>query len=183
MRPAILALFLFASACDQTVTFTVTQSGETTVERGLELQCRLAALNIGRFSDISFEDTQEFENQGVTKEDVKSAHLIDLKMRVKDPAGQDLSYLSRVAFHVESPGQSKALVAEQDSFPDNVDTVTFRMTGTELAPYVTAESMSITSEVTANGCPDTDQTLEVTAVFEVEATVQGLQKAARMATP
>jgi hypothetical protein len=174
-RLPCLVLTLFAS-CSPAVTFDVTQTGEALAARGTFLQCKLAALDIGQFSDIQFDDTQEFENQGVEREDVESVHLTDLKMRVKSPEGKDMSYLSRVTFFAEADGVERVQVGDQTSFPAGAGTVSFTLSGAELKPYVVAPSMRITTEVSADGCPSEDQTLEITAVFQFEATARGITK-------
>lgn len=168
------AVLFMASSCEVPLSFEVLQRGQTQVQRcplGVEV---LSSLGFSDLAEMDFENTQEFANQGVTKEDVTSVRLRSARVTIAMPAESDFSYLDRLAFYAEAEGLPRVLIAEATSFPEGEATIDFRALDVELQPYVVAEHMSITTEVDSNGCPRTDQTVDVEVKFEVRATVNGL---------
>ncbi|WP_257452738.1 hypothetical protein [Archangium lipolyticum] len=102
---------------------------------------------IGSFTSIDFDQNQDFQNQGVTKEQVSSAKLRSLQLKILTPADQDFSFLDSLEFYAKA-GDREVLVAQKKNIaslglkaPNPV--LEMDLTGAELQPFLTAPSMSI----------------------------------------
>ncbi|PTL82091.1 hypothetical protein [Vitiosangium sp. GDMCC 1.1324] len=130
-------------------TFTAEVKGETTVPAapggiGTLLEAFPA---IGSFSSLDFDQNQDFQNQGVTKEQVSSAKLQSLQLKVLAPADQDFSFLDTVEFYAKT-GDREVLVASKHNIaslglkaPNPV--LALDLEDVDLQPFITAPSMSI----------------------------------------
>ena len=103
--------------------------------------------SIGSFSSLDFDQNQDFQNQGVTKEQVSSARLQALSLKILSPADQDFSFLDTLEFYAKT-GDQEVLVASKRNIsslglkaPNPV--LVLDVTGEELQPFITAPSMSI----------------------------------------
>jgi hypothetical protein len=102
---------------------------------------------IGSFASLDFDQNQDFQNQGVTKEQVSSARLKSLQLKVLSPADQDFSFLDSLEFYAKA-GDREVLVAQKKNIaslglkaPNPV--LDMDLMGAELQPFLTAPSMSI----------------------------------------
>ncbi|HYO58979.1 hypothetical protein [Archangium sp.] len=102
---------------------------------------------IGSFSSLDFNQNQDFQNQGVTKEQVSSAKLKSLQLKVLSPTDQDFSFLDTLEFYAKA-GDREVLVASKRNIsalglkaPNPV--LDMDLTDAELQPFITAPSMSI----------------------------------------
>jgi len=163
MAAAVLA----AAGCG--ATFDVTQKSSTTVPGGGLLQ-NLASGAFGDFTSLDLSSSQEFKNQGVSKDQVDSVKIKRFSLAVTSPPDGTLEFLDRIAFSVTADGQTTRRVAHKDSIPDAARTVDLDLDGVELAPYVTAPKMSLTTDSTAHA-PSRDTVLEATVVFTVEPNI------------
>jgi hypothetical protein len=142
--PALIAL----TACGANV-FPVEVTGESTI-RGDPTPLvpdLLGAFNIGSFSNIDFNQTQEFQNQGVTKDQVESVKTDYIQLKIVSPDTQDFSFLESLQFFAQV-GDQEVLVAEKmgidqlDLRPPN-PVLELDVTDAELQPFVVAPAMSI----------------------------------------
>lgn len=163
------------AACGGGVAFTVTKSSLATVEPCDQGQVN--DLGFRDFDDVKVRSSAEWNNSGINPEDVDSVTIDRLRMRVKSPSDSDLAYLTHVVFYAEAPNQPKVKIAERNGFPSGTRDIDFDVSGVELKPYVTADSMRISSEMTAAGCPAKEQTIETTITFSVDTSKQGVQHA------
>src|SRR3954452_18376606 len=69
---------------------------------------------VGSFSSIDFNQNQDFQNQGVTKEQVSSAKLKSLQLKVLSPPDQDFSFLDSLEFYAKA-GDQEVLVASKQN--------------------------------------------------------------------
>ncbi len=131
-------------------TFVAEVKGETTVPAAPSGIFTLleAFPAIGSFSSLDFNQNQDFQNQGVTKEQVASAKLKSLRLKVLSPADQDFSFLDTLEFYAKA-GDQEVLVASKRNIsslglkaPNPV--LVLDVTDAELQPFITAPSMSIT---------------------------------------
>lgn len=102
---------------------------------------------IGSFTSLDFDQNQDFQNQGVTKEQVSSAKLKSLQLKILSPADQDFSFLDSLEFYAKA-GDREVLVAQKKNIaslglkaPNPV--LNMDLMGAELQPFLTAPSMSI----------------------------------------
>lgn len=174
VRGLALLLFTLQAGCGTSVYFEAESTGSTTVE-GSPFSSVLSAFpGMSSFSNMAVSDSQEFKNQGVTKEDVKSVKLKRLTLKVTTPTDADFAWLSSIKFYAEVDGK-KELIAKKDG----VDGLGLRapnpqfdldLLDTELKPYVVAPSMAITTEASGR-LPPKDTTIEATVRFGVDAVV------------
>lgn len=157
--------------CSEVLQFPVETSAQTSIE-GDPLGGLLGTIGFPDLATFDISETDEFENQGVNKEDIESVTLTSLSLKVVSPEGQDLSFFESIEFYVESGGLEKVRIAHLESFPEGVSEVQFLIDDVELRDYVAAESMAVTTDVTASA-PAQDTTLEAHIAFEVVATPQG----------
>ncbi|MBX5482996.1 MAG: hypothetical protein IRZ16_14315 [Myxococcaceae bacterium] len=183
MSPHRVSLFCAAglvavalSACNPNV-FPVEVQGETTIPGDPSPIPGLlnAFPGIGSFANIDFNQTQEFQNQGVTKDQVRSVHVDHVQIRILSPETQDFSFLENLQFFASAADQ-ELLVAEKFGIdklglkaPNPVLELDVKK-DVDLAPFVTAEKMSII--VRGKGrMPPQETRLEATVGVNVEVTI------------
>src|SRR5215211_460427 len=144
LTPAALALV----ACEPNV-FPVEVKGESTIQGDPSpIPGLLTAFQpIGSFTNIDFNQSQEFKNQGITKEQVKSVRPDYVRLKILTPDEQDFSFLDWIQFFARA-GDNEVLVAEKHDIgqlglraPNPILNLDVRQV--ELQPFVTAPSMSI----------------------------------------
>lgn len=173
----LCALLLVLQGCQQTIHFDTEAKGTATIE-GNALNATLGTFpGIAAFSNIDFASTQDFRNNGVTAEDVKSVRLTRAVIRVISPSDADFDWLSSLRFSVEANGQPKRVVA----FKENIQQLglnppfpefELELADLELQPYVVAPAMAITTEGTGR-TPPQDVKIEAVFTFGVDAFVSG----------
>jgi hypothetical protein len=147
--PRLFPVFALLLAACSAPTFTAEVKGEATVP-GSTLGGLLDVFPaIGSFASLDFNENQDFKNQGVTKDQVRSATLKHVRLQILAPAEQDFSFLDRLEFYARAGNQQEVLVAERQDIaslglkaPNPV--LEMSLKGVELQPYITAPSMSLT---------------------------------------
>src|SRR5579883_1452944 len=162
------------SACHPTLTFDATVQGSSTVP-GSPLGSVLPTVpDFSGLTNFNFSQTQDFQNQGVTSQDVDSVKMKSLTLQLTSPNNEDFSWLDSLTFSAAAGNQTDViatksginqlgLAAPNPSFAMDVASV-------ELKPYVTAPSMAITANGTGNAPPQ-DTTIQATVVVTVVANV------------
>jgi hypothetical protein len=140
--------FLVLAGCSP-LRFTAEVTGETTVPAsplGVPSAVLEAFPAIGSFTSLDFDQNQDFKNQGVTKEQVASAKLQALQLRILAPPDQDFSFLDSLEFFARA-GDREVLVASRHHIsslglraPNPV--LKMLLEDVELQPFITAPSMS-----------------------------------------
>lgn len=94
--------------------FTAEVKGETTVSADpTGISTLLEAFPaVGSFSSLDFNQNQDFQNQGVTKEQVSSAKLKSVQLKILAPPDQDFSFLDTLEFKAKA-GDREVLVASK----------------------------------------------------------------------
>lgn len=165
-----LALGLF-TGCSNVDNFDVPVDAQATIPASTIIDQLLDPISFGALESIDF--TQELKNQGVTKSDVDSVHMQSFSLSVTAPAGQTFDFVDSVAFSVETEGQPKSLVAKIDAVPKGatkIDLVVER--NLELAPYVVAPSMRMTTSVQGKR-PMQQTNIAAHLVFDLDVNVTG----------
>ncbi len=182
LRPlALLTALVLAAGCDSVKldTFTITRTGSADIPGGPGLPVLSSVLSLGGLNDMKFSDSQEFKNQGVKPSDVDSVTLSKLRLDVTKPAsGQDLTFFKSVKFYAEGKDPAGAalprvLLASGGPFTAGQNGVDLTLTHVELKPYLTAPSMSITSDVDGQP-PKQDSTVRATISLRVDVDVSGV---------
>lgn len=162
--PVLAAALLAAPGCH--ATFDVKVSSKSTVPGGGLFQTLLPN-GFGDFTSLDLSQTSDFKNAGVAKGDVESVKLTALKLTVAAPPDGTLEFIDDISFFVEADGLPRVKVAEAHGIPNDAKTVALTMTGVEIAAYVTAPKLSLTTEATAHA-PKSDTQLQADAVFTVD---------------
>jgi len=161
-----------AASCVPTVEFDVPVSADTSVQGGGVLGGLLSALpGFDGFTSMDLSDSRQFSANDTRKDQVTSAKLTQLEMTVTAPAGGNFDFLDKIAFTAKADGVDDAEVAHKD-VPNGVNNFLCDIDGAELAPFVKADSMTLTTDVTAHQ-PEDDTTVHVDANFHIVAEVVG----------
>jgi hypothetical protein len=174
IRPVLPGLCLAALTACSGITFPVEVKGDTTLPGDPSpLPGLLDAFPaIGNFTHLDFDNAQEFKNQGVTKDQVESVKVQSIRLTIVSPDDQDYAFLDTLEVYAQA-GERQVLVAERSGIhalglkaPHPV--LELQVKDVELAPYVTAPSMSLS--VRGKGrLPAQDTRLEATVRLQVTA--------------
>lgn len=165
-----LALGMLAG-CSNADNFDVPVDAKATIPAATILDQLLDPLSFGGLENIDF--TQELKNQGVTKADVDSVHLTSFSLAITAPAGQTFDFMDSVSFSVETEGQPKALVASLKSVPKGSTKIELTVeSSVELAPYVVAPSMRMTTSVQGKR-PMQETQIAAHLVFDIDVNITG----------
>ena len=159
---AAVGAFL-TSAC----TFNVHVSAQATVQgSGVPLVGNLLPIDFPGFSGLDLSQTEQFKNQGVSKNQVQSVKLTSAKLTITAPAGGTFDFLNDLEFDVGASNLPTKAIAGLSSIPQGATELTLTVDDVELAPYVTAASMNITTQ--AHGTPpQQDTTISAALNFAV----------------
>jgi hypothetical protein len=165
-----LGLGLLAS-CNNIDNFDVDVDAEATIPAASIIDELLGTLSFNALESIDL--TQELKNQGVTKDEVDAVHLKSFSLTITAPPGQTFDFIESISFFVETEGKPKALVAKLDAVPTGKTTIDLTPeTALDLAPYVVAPSMRMTTSVKGKR-PKEQTTVAAHVVFDVDVNVPG----------
>lgn len=167
---APLAMAL-VTGCGGIDNFDVPIDAKATIPAGTVLDQLLDPLSFGGLESIDL--SQDLKNQGVAKSDVDSVQLQTFSLSISAPAGQTFDFMDSVSFFVETEGQPKALVAKLDPVPQGAAKIDLGVeSGLELAPYVIAPSMRMTTSVVGKR-PMEQTTIAAHLVLDIDVNVTG----------
>jgi hypothetical protein len=123
--------------------------GETTVPAGPPGVITLlnAFPAIASFAGLDFNQSQDFKNQGVSKDEVSSVRVRSVELRLLSPSEADFSFLDTLEFYAKAGDQEVRFARKQDisrlglQAPNPV--LRLEVEDAELQPFVAAPSMSI----------------------------------------
>ena len=123
--------------------------GETTVPAGPPGNSTVlnAFPAIASFAGLDFNQSQDFKNQGITKEEVSSVQARSVELRLLGPADADFGFLDTLEFFAKAGDQEARFARKQDisrlglQAPNPV--LEMDVEDEELQPFVAAPSMSI----------------------------------------
>lgn len=164
VRMLTLASLLLLTGCG--VTFDVPVESSATIKGGGLFSAFLPSA-FADFTSLDLSQSQSFKNAGVGKNDVDSVKLKEAVLEIESPAGATLEFLDALTFYVEADGVPKTKIASKADIPDNATRITLDVEDVELAPYVTAPSMTVTTDTTAHA-PKKDTTIRAKLVFTVD---------------
>jgi hypothetical protein len=128
--------------------FVAEVKGETTVPAGPPGVSSLleAFPSVAGFSGMDFDQNQDFQNQGVSKDQVASAKLKSIQLRILTPTDQDFSFLDTLEFYAKA-GEREVLVAQKRNIASlgikAPNPLELDLMGVELQPFLTAPSMTL----------------------------------------
>jgi hypothetical protein len=163
----VMALAVSLSSCG--LTFDVHADGEAKVPGGGILGSFFALPGLDNFASFDISQTQDFKNQGVSKDHLESVKLKSIVMKVKDPAGGNFNFIDKIQFFAQLPNDdsSKVQIAHKDSVPRDTNQFNLDIDNVELLKYVVAPSMKITTSASGRS-PAQDTTITVNVIFDVD---------------
>jgi hypothetical protein len=167
-----LAAMLSALTCGGLDTFSVEQSGTASIAGAGIAGALLPALSFAGLSDMNISESSEFENQGVTKDDIDSVKIESVTLTIVEPSGGNFDFLDTIELYVEAEGEDRRLIASGADFADGVSVIALDVEDVELAPYAVRESMSITADGTGEA-PVDDTKIKVDVVLLVDVNLDG----------
>lgn len=162
----IVALFAAGQGCS--LTFDVHASAQTTVMGSSLPNLPIDFGTLGDFGAFDITQTQDFQNQHISKSQVESVKLTSLTLTITQPPGNNFNFLNSIQFDVGADGQPTATIAQENPVPTNVSTFACDLDNVQLLPYVAAPTMSITANA-AGQLPTDNTTITIDAVFSVTA--------------
>jgi hypothetical protein len=175
-RTALLVLAVLPLVACRPDVFDVEVKGETTIEGDPSPIPGLLNVfpGISSFNGIDFSQSQEFQNQGVTKDDVESVKATSIRLKIISPDTQDFDFLEQLQFFARA-GDEEVLVGEKFGIdklglkaPNPV--LELDLKDVELQPFVVAPSMSIVVRGRGRQPPQRTR-LEATVNFDVQVKI------------
>jgi hypothetical protein len=123
------------------------------------------------FTNLDFDQTQAFKNEGVTKEQVRSVSLTSFTLSVDSPDTQGFDFLDDIEFFAQTGDREELIASRYDvqslGLGAPTPTLALNVAGVELQPYVTAPTMNIIARGTGR-YPASETTLRAHAIFAVQ---------------
>jgi hypothetical protein len=172
-----LCIAFATSACgsDALDTFHITETSTATIAKGSLVEQLAGNIGFGDgFLHMDITSNETLKNKGVKRSQIDSVRLESLRLQITAPAsGQTFDFLDKIAFYAEAEGVARKRIAVLDPVPDGVTTLNLVIDPVELAPYVAAPEMALTTEATGKR-PNNDTTLKATVGLVVDVNVSGL---------
>jgi hypothetical protein len=170
---AVALAALALGTCSSLDNIEVPVTGNATIPRRSVIDELLGNLSFAGFDGFDISQSQQFENQGYSKDQVDSVRMLELTLTIRSPAGAKFDFMDSIRFYAEADGLPRVLVAELDVVPDGASTLALDVdSSVELQPYVVAPAMTLTTE--ADGVRPAEETMvEAEAIFDVDVNVTG----------
>lgn len=163
----------FAITCSGLDNIDIPIEAQTVVPEGTVVDQLLGQLSFAGFEGFDIAQSQEFQNQGYTRDEIDSVRIISFTLSVVSPSSGDFDFLDRIAFFAESDGLPRVQIAMLDPVPAGQDFIELEVdSSVELADYASADSMTITTEATGTR-PDMETTVAAEVILDVDVNVDG----------
>lgn len=146
-RRLMLLASLGLTACGGgLVTFATEQKGEAVIQ-GNPLGSVLGVFpQMGGFSNIDFDQNQDFKNNSAERHLVQSARVTSLTLRIVSPVDQDFRFLDSVEFAVKAADQEQRIAAKADvsrlELPPPNPTLVLDVADADIAEFIRASSVT-----------------------------------------
>lgn len=163
------AIFLLCAGCSGLIAFDVDSSGQSTIP-GSPTGGLLPSLpGFSGFSDLSFSQSQQFQNNNTNKDHISECHLTKLTLKVVSPANANLGFLDQIDFFIQAPNLPQVHIAGLKPVPAAA-TADLTLDNVDVAAYAKSNSFSITT--TASGhSPASNTTLQADLRLHVNASL------------
>lgn len=156
MRLSFLSLAFVLVGCGP-ITFNTELKGEAVIQ-GSQLGALLGAFpQLSGFSNINFDDNQDFKNNDARKANVKSLKVTELSLRIVSPSTQDFSFLQSLEFYARAGDQETKVAGKTGIDQLNLaapnPTLTLDVVDAELVQYLQAPTMTIVTRGTGRQPP------------------------------
>jgi hypothetical protein len=170
-RLTLVFLMLGTAGCPGLgqVGFSVDSQGQSTFQGNPAGGLLTVFPAFGSFGNLSFNQNQTFQNNNTNKDHVAEARLTKLTLKIVSPTGATLDFLSTVEFDIGAQGLPTIRIAEA-TIPASATTVDLTLDPQDIAPYVKADTFSITTKGTGHQ-PATNTTVEADLSIHIVANV------------
>ncbi len=169
--PALALVVGVSTMCTGLDNIDVATRGVTTVP-GSVVGSLLGQFSFAGFNGIDVSESQDFRNQGYTKDQIDSARLKVFTLDIDEPATANFNFLSKLSFFAESEGLPRVEIARLEVVPRGVRSLEMEILDVELVDYAAAESMTITTTATGTS-PEEDTTIIANVVLDIDVNVDG----------
>lgn len=169
---AIAMLALVCLTCGGVDNVTVTAEGQATIPEATPIEELLGSLSFAGFGSFDITQTQEFQNQGYSRDQIDSVKVRSFTLSINSPEGANFDFLDSIVFFAESEGLPRVEIASLDPVPEGAAELNLNINDVELADYAAAESMSITTEASGMRPPE-ETTVDAVVKLGVDVDVSG----------
>ena len=170
-RALTLVAFTALSTCASLDNIDVAADGKASIPRATIIDKLLGSLDFTGFDSVDF--SGEFENQGVSKDQVDAVHVKTFTLTIDTPTSGDFDFLESLSFFASSAGLPKVKIATLSVIPKGARTLELTADeSVDLAPYVVAPSMTISGEASGDR-PAEDTVVSAHVVLDVDVNVPG----------
>ncbi len=168
-----LLLIICAAGCSDLDNVEVKTTATTVIPARTLVDELLGQLAFAGFEGLSLSESREFRNQGYTKDDIDNVRVKSFTMTIAAPSGGNFDWLERIAFSASAGELPDVEIARLDPVPDGLSRLELHVApGVELAPYATAEAMTITTSASGIRPPE-ETTVEATVILDIDINVSG----------
>jgi len=175
-RPTTFALPLLLATitCGPLDVISVEETSLSTIEEASIFEQLLGDMGFGSFINVDIADNQELQNQGVERHQIDSVHATSLTLTILEPTSdQDFSFIESLNFYVSADGLDKVRIASGANFAQGARQIELDLDDIDLAPYATAASMTITSDVEGRR-PEHETLIEAKIILMVDLNLGGI---------
>jgi hypothetical protein len=172
MNRLLFVSALLLAGCNPTISFDTTLKGAAQVP-GSSVPTSVISLPIDLgLNNINIDQSANLKNSNTDKSHIDHARVKSLTLAVTNPTPGDISFLRTLKFSIAAPGQATKQIAHLETFPA-LPSAQMTVDVVDLAPYLKADSFSITAEGTGTAprAPPQNTTLEATMVLTIDAHV------------
>lgn len=171
-RVAFASIAVSLAMCSSLDTISISETSQSTIPQGSVLEQFVGDLGFGEFFEMDLSQNQELRNQGVEKHQIDSVYLTSLELTITTPQDADFTFIDTLEFYVESEGLPRQRIAYGGPFDVGVNTVSLSLDDVDLANYVAAATMQVTTEAEGRR-PAEDTTISAALGFAVDVNVGG----------
>ena len=168
-----MSLIGLTVACGGLDQFEIEETSRSVVPGASLLEQFAGDLGFSEFASFSVSENQTLANQGVTKEQIDSVTISELKLTISSPMGTDFTFLDSLSFFASAEGLEKRRIASGGPFEMGEDVIILTLDDVELKPYAVASAMQITTEVEGRR-PDEETTIDANITMLVDVDVSGV---------
>ena len=132
----------------------------------------LGPLAFTGFEGIDVSESQDFRNQGYTKNEMDSVRLSSIALSISAPDDGNFDFFTRLSFFAEADGLPKVEVARLDPIPKGSQSIDMDILDVELVDYASADSMTITSTATGTS-PSQNTIIDARVVLDIDVNIDG----------
>lgn len=169
-----LPLLLGTITCAPLDVISMEETSTTTIAKASIFEQLIGDLGFGSFLNIDLVDNTELRNQGVERHQIDSVYATSLTLAITSPAtGQDFSFLDSLQFYVSAANLPRVRIASGNNFPAGAKELELQVDAVDLAPYASADSMTITSDVDGRK-PQEETSIEAKIALAIDLNIGGL---------